>query len=168
MPRLNKTGTKLLKTLHCMAAGCWIGGGVALVVINLHNPSATLDGMLFGMNTASALADRWVVIIPGAMACLATGLIYSLFTGWGFLKHRWVLCKWLLAILCTLVGAVWLGAWEEEMLELSEHLGNAALFDSAYQTVKTKHLLVSAAQILVLLLMVGISVFKPWSRKAAA
>jgi len=164
MKQLNKNGIRVLKTLHYAAAGCWIGGAIVLMVFNSNNDVAVLEGMLPGINTALILADIWV-LVPGAVGCLITGFAFSLFTPWGFFRHRWLTFKWLLTVACILIGAFILGIWEGEMLSISLTLGNAALGDSTYLATKSKHLVVCAAQIIALLLMIGVSVFKPWKRK---
>ena len=163
MKQLTKNGMKILRILHYAAAGCWIGSAIVLMVFNINNDAASFEGMLLGINTALNLADIWV-LVPGAVGCLITGFAFSLFTPWGFFKHRWLTCKWILTVACILIGAFILGTWEGEMLSMSRTLGNAALSDGAYLAIKTKHLLVCGAQIGALLLMIGISVFKPWKR----
>jgi hypothetical protein len=163
MARLGKNGTKLLKILHYVALACWFGGATTLVLLNRCNEAAVSEGMLPGMNTAAHLADLWV-IIPGALGCLATGLAFSLFTPWGFFRHGWLTCKWVLTVACILTGTFFLGVWEEEMLAASLALGNAALADGAYQAVRTRHFLLACAQVGALLLMIVLSVFRPKKR----
>lgn len=41
--------------------------------------------------------DDYMVIV-GANGCLLTGLVYSIFTNFGFVKFRWVTIKWLLTL----------------------------------------------------------------------
>ena len=164
MIKLTPNGIKLLKIFHYSAVSCWFGSAVVLMIFNINNTAAVSEGMLLGINTALYLADLWV-LIPGALGCLVTGFVFALFTPWGFFRHRWLTCKWLLTVVCILIGAFVLGAWEEEMFIISRTLGNAALADSSYLAAKTKHMLVCGAQVSALLLMIGISVYRPWSRK---
>ena len=96
--KLKKTGLKWLKMLHLICVCCWLGGALALFAINLHQSQASSQAMLNGMNLSAHLVDVWIIIIPGANGCLVTGLIYGLFTNWGFVKHRWIAVKWLLTI----------------------------------------------------------------------
>jgi hypothetical protein len=165
MPRLAKNGMKILKIVHLVAASCWIGTSAVLTLLNFSNDAAVSEGMLRGLLTSSQLAD-FGILVPGALGCLATGLVFALFTPWGFFKHGWLTCKWLLTIASILSGTFLLGAWEEDMLSLSRTLGNAALADSAYLAARTKFLAASCVQFAVLAFMVVISVFKPWNRKA--
>ena len=164
MKQLTRNGMKIVRMLHYIAAGCWIGSATVLMVFNINNEAAVSEGMLLGINTSLHLADIWV-LVPGALGCLITGLVFALVTPWGFFRHRWLIYKWLITVACILIGAFVLGAWEGEMLSISQTIGNAALTDSDYQAIRTRHLLLCGVQVGALLLMVGISVFKPWNRK---
>ena len=46
---------------------------------------------------------RWYAIVPLAVASLVTGLVMSLGTSWGLVRHYWVLFRLLLTVLATLV-----------------------------------------------------------------
>ena len=48
---------------------------------------------LYGINLSMKLIDDFV-IIPGGVGSLLTGLLYSIFTNWGWFKHKWVTTKW--------------------------------------------------------------------------
>ncbi len=159
-----KNGIKLLKTLHCVTAACWTGGAAALITINLHSSGVSTEGALEGMNSAAHLIDLWVVIIPGALGCLLTGLLFSLCTPWGF-RHAWIMAKWVLTISCILSGTFFLGEWEAWLLESSQSLGNAALNDAGYRAILGRHLGMSVLQIAALVLMIFLSVYKPHLRK---
>lgn len=43
----------------------------------------------------------WYALIPLSLASLATGLVQSLGTGWGLLRHYWVVAKLLMNLLAT-------------------------------------------------------------------
>ena len=165
MYKLKKNGLKWLKIVHLFAACCWIGGAMSLTVLNLTQPQARSQEMLHGMNHAAHLVDVWVIIIPGANGCLLTGLIYGLFTNWGFFKQRWIIGKWILTILAMLSGTFMLGVWEGNMVEMSGMTDGHSLDDAAYLSIKGKHVLFSTVQLVMLLFMVYLSVFKPWKKK---
>lgn len=165
MPKLGKNGLKALKIFHLFAACCWIGGAVALAFLNLHNMSATSGEMLYGINSAGHMVDIYVVVIPGACGCLLTGLIYGIFTGWGFFRHRWVTVKWIITIAAMLSGTFLLGEWEGKMLKYSANLGLNAFTDASFLSVKAKHLAGGVVQLCMLVTAVGISVIKPWKKK---
>lgn len=145
MIKLGKNSLKILKCFHLVTAACWLGGAFSLSVLNINNAAAASEGMLYGLNIASHLVDMWVVVTAGAMGCLFTGLLYSLSSGWGFIRHKWVVVKWLLTVTAILSGTFFLGVWERSMLDLSRDLGPEALSDQAYLAIKAKHLTVRDA-----------------------
>lgn len=163
MPTLGSTGTKWLKGLHLLAVACWIGGGTALVLLYFLKPGHDASGgVLYGINQAIHRVDMAVVVIPGAFGCLLTGLCYSLFTGWGFFRHGWLILKWTVTVAAIVFGTVCLGPWERTMMIRSGELGLAALRDPAYLRSEHLNLLWGAAQVAVLMVLVFVSIFKPW------
>jgi len=162
MLQLNKSGMKILTVLHYVAMSFWLGSAAVLILLTISNKTVMFGEML-GIATAIHLADT-KILIPGALGCLATGFVFALFTPWRFFKHRWLVCKWILTTACILTGTFFLGVWEAEMLSISRSLGDAALADSTYQAVRAKYLLLSCMQFCALLLIVGISVFRPWKK----
>jgi hypothetical protein len=166
--QLGRTGIKCLKVLHILCAGCWFGGAVALLFLNSLNDSAIVGPMLYGINLSAHFVDMCVVVACGAYGCLTTGLLYALFTPWGFFRHRWIICKWIITILASLSGTFLLGRWEVIMLEQSQRLGLAAFFDPAFSIARSGQFFGGLAQLALLFFAVVLSVFKPWSKKPDA
>lgn len=164
MLQFSKRGIKWLKCVHLLAACCWVGGALALAVLNLHNKAATSDGMLYGINSSGHMVDIWIVIVGGAMGCFVSGLCYALFTPWGFFRHRWLIVKWVITIAAILSGTFFLGEWENSMLAMSQKLGLAALQAPEFISLKNHHLFGGLVQIAVLVLALIVSVFKPFGR----
>lgn len=159
--KLSIAQTKVLKFIHCSFACCWLGGIASVIIISNLTDGLTQEGSLLGMNLAGKLVDNFI-IIPGALGCLFTGLIYGLCTGWGFFKHTWVICKWVITLYCILSGTFLLGVWKEQLFEISLALGNAALSNELYNIIRFKRMCFSAFQLFAMFFMVYISVFKPW------
>lgn len=160
--RLSASGQKWLKGMHLVAVACWIGGAVALPALYFLKPGATDGGVLYGMNQAAHHVDNWVVVIPGAFGCLLTGLAYSLLTGWGFIRHGWVILKWVTTLSAIIFGTFCLGPWEQAMVEISGRLGMGAVTDAAYLYNEQMNFTWGCVQVAVLLATVFISIFKPW------
>ena len=87
MPRLKAKGLKWLKGFHMIAVSCWVGGAVALILLYFLKEGVTDGEVLYGINQSIHHVDMAIIVIPGAFGCLLTGLIYSLFSNWGFFKH---------------------------------------------------------------------------------
>lgn len=161
MARLNAKGLRWLKALHLVAVSCWVGGAIALGLLYFLKSGVDGGGVLYGINRSIHHVDMYVVVIPGAFGCLVTGLAYSSFSRWGFFRHGWLTCKWILTVAAILFGTFFLGPWEETMMELSGTLGISAPGDPAYLHNQRMHAIFGTVQTLVLISMVFISVFKP-------
>jgi len=152
-----------LKGVHLIFVCLWVGGALGVMVIQ--NGGGAGEA-LFGRDVAARLVDDFVVI-PGAMGSLLTGLIYSLFTPWGFFKHRWVAVKWFITLYGVLFGTFFLGPWLNSLAPVSAKLGGGAMGDYAYMRARDLNSFWGGVQICTLLFALVISVLKPW-RKAPA
>jgi hypothetical protein len=99
-----------------------------------------------------------VVIIPGAFGCLTIGLLFSLFSNWGFFKHPWMI----VTILAILFDSYFLGPWATAMVEISGKLGMTSLSSPEYLHNERMHLVFAGVQLLALLITVFVSIFKLW------
>jgi uncharacterized membrane protein len=165
MPKIGAKGLRWLKGFHLIAVSCWIGGAVALLLLYFLKDDVTDGGVLYGINQSIHHVDMAVVVIPGAFGCLLTGLIFSIFSNWGFFRHNWLIYKWIVTVTAIIFGTFWLGPWETRMMELSGLLGISALGDDAYLYHQRMNLIFGTLQCLVLMVTVFISIFKPWKKK---
>jgi hypothetical protein len=165
MQKLKAKGLKWLKGFHLVAVSCWVGGGVALILLSFIKDRVTDGGVLYGINQSIHHVDTAVVVIPGALGCLLTGLIYSSFSNWGFLKHKWLIFKWIVTITAIVFGTFFLGPWEKTMMEISGKLGMSSLSNPAYLFNENMNFIFGTIQVLVLMITVFISIFKPWKSK---
>lgn len=162
MLKLGATGQKWLKGVHLLAVCCWVGGAIALLMLYFLKQGVQDGGVLFGINQSIHHVDMRVVVIPGAFGCLLTGLAYSLFTRWGFVRHGWVLLKWIITVSAILFGTFYLGPWETAMMNISGELGIQSLNDAAYLHNQSMNLIWGWVQTAVLAASIFISIFKPW------
>jgi hypothetical protein len=147
---------KLFLTAHITSSVGWLGavaGFLALDVVGVANQDSQ---MVRAVYPSMELIARFV-IVPLAFASLITGLIQSLGTPWGLFRHYWVLIKLLLTIIATTILLAKMAIIREAAVLSAEPTVNRAnLQDTGFQ------LLVHAAGgILVLLISVLLSVYKP-------
>ena len=162
--KLKGKALRLLKTIHIFAACCWLGTGVSLLLLSLGKARGWFPPEAFyGVDAAAHMADQLVLVDTGVLLCVVTGLIYGLFTDWGFFRHRWIAVKWIMTAACIGFGT-WLGGLETSLLRLSGEMGPQAASSAEYLSILRQHLIGSGMQIAAVLAMVGISVFKPWKK----
>jgi len=164
--RLSPNLTKWLKSLHLLAVAGWAGGAVSLLILHFLRFNGVESGNeLYGIDRAAHLIDMGVVVYLGAFGCLLTGLLYSIFTNWGFFRHKWVLIKWVITIFCILSGTFFLGPWETAMLNISHQSGDTALMNVGYLSSMRLNFWFGIVQLILLIFAMFISVFKPWRSK---
>lgn len=89
-----------VRVLHVVASVGWLGAVaafLALVVVGLG-----LDGPAASPLAAATIVVWWVVL-PLALASLSTGIVSSLVSPWGLLRHYWVVTKLVLTAVATVV-----------------------------------------------------------------
>jgi hypothetical protein len=93
---------KLTLTVHVLVSVGWMGTVAVFVAIELAarlGPEPELKRVLW----LALDATGWTLLVPLAVATLATGLISSLGTVWGLWRHYWVIFKLLITLFATLV-----------------------------------------------------------------
>jgi len=133
-------------------------GGVAsfllLAIVGLTSPDI---GMVRAAYPAMALI-AWVIILPLAVSALLIGLIESLGTKWGLIRHYWVIVKLALTLIAIIVLLLQMGT--------VTYLGHVAQSIQPGDLVEPRTVMVvhSAGGLLVLLLPLALSIFKPRGR----
>lgn len=166
MARLSARGQRWLKLLHIVSACVWVGCGVALTVTQLFLRVG--DGSeLYGRLATLDFIDLWV-LVPGAIGCLLTSLAFSLWTNWGWFKHRFITVKWVICLGGILFGTFALGPWLSGLAATAKLLGLGALTDPGFVRGRTLLLTLGSLQASTLVFAAAISVLKPWKRKLPA
>ena len=97
MKKLNANGLKVLKIVHLFFVAIWVGGNISAVLLSFM-PLIAQDNTLLGIYLAMEFID-YFVIIPGSLGCLITGIMYGIWTRWGFFKFKWISAKWVVMII---------------------------------------------------------------------
>ncbi|GIF99036.1 DUF2269 domain-containing protein [Catellatospora citrea] len=97
-PRLRKTAL----TAHVTTSLGWLGAVAAFLAMAVAGLTTDDAERAHALYLAADLVT-WTIIVPLALASFTTGLIQSLGTPWGLLRHYWVLAKLILTIPATAV-----------------------------------------------------------------
>ncbi|HWR01655.1 MAG TPA: hypothetical protein VN371_07290 [Chlorobaculum sp.] len=168
MLKLKAKGLKWLKGFHLIAVACWIGGAISLLSLYFLKKSVTNGDVLYGVNQSLHHIDMSIVVVPGAIGSLLTGLVYSLFSNWGFFKHNWLIFKWIVTLSAIVFGTFFLGPWETAMMEISGKLGISSLNEPFYIYNQRMNLIFGTLQVTLLVITLFVSIFKPWKSKKEA
>ncbi len=166
MKKLGSKGMKLMKLLHLVAAFLWVGGALSMMLIlTWFHPETPYEMYMFA-HTLKVIDD--IMIIYGAYGFLVSGVLYGVFTHWGFFKHKWVTVKWVLTIAMILSGTFLMGPCVNgnalPMEELARYTTEADVFWANVAQITRW----GWVQIALMTITVIISVYKPWkSRKTS-
>ena len=150
-PRLRS----LALTAHVTASVGWLGAVLAYLALVgaalTRQDARTVRAAWVAMDLTG-----WYAIVPLALASVLTGLVMSLGTPWGLVRHYWVLIKLVLTVFATLVL---LG----HMPAVSAMAGVAAETTSSGPDLRglDGELLHAGGGLVVLLVTTVLSVFKP-------
>lgn len=161
--KLRTQGVKILKMFHILFAFCWIIGGLALCVLLFTTFPQSGDELYMRSRILQIVDDYF--IIYGALGVFATGLIYSIWTNWGFFKHTWIIVKWIMTILQILFGTFVLGPCINNNVIIADQLRDIAFTDPVFLDNLQTTQLWGTIQVALLLIVIVISVQKPWKKK---
>ena len=162
MRKMSARGQKWLKSFHVFFNCLWVGAAFSLTLGQFFLRAS--DGMeLYGATLTMKFIDDFV-IIPGALGSLLTGLVYSIWTNWGWFKHRWIAVKWFINVAGVLFGTFFLGPWLNSLPPLAKEKGLAALSDPAFVQNRTYLLVFGTLQMLTIIFAAFISILKPWKK----
>lgn len=173
--KLSARGQKILKIVHLVCAIAWIGSAIVMNTLRHLVDIDSVEGMYYVAVVLEAVDMD--ILVPGAILCLLTGVVYGLFTTWGFFKHRWLIVKWVLTVFMILFGTFYMGPHVKDNVsvgaELVERCGNDSgcfcmtpymdLWDAYTHNVMASTWS-GALQLVLLTVVVVVSVFKPWKK----
>lgn len=163
MTFLSPTGLKVLKIIHLLSAIAWFGTAIIMnairVLIDLDSPEA----MYYVAQVLHAIDMK--ILVPGAIMCLLTGIVYGIWTKWGFFKHRWLIVKWILTIFMIALGTFYIGPMVTENVTIGAQLVQGTGDLAQYQSNLSNNAWAGGLQLTLLCFVVIISVIKPWKKK---
>lgn len=152
-PRVRKTTL----ILHVGASVGWLGAVTAFLVLAV---------------TAMTTEDEWAMraaytsmdvigssaLVPLSFAALVTGIIQSLGTPWGLIRHYWVLMKLLITVIATGILLLYMGTLRA-LAEAAQDPATPIRVGEALPNLSP--VLHAGAALIVLLIALVLSIYKP-------
>ncbi|CDZ25177.1 Putative integral membrane protein [Neorhizobium galegae bv. officinalis] len=146
--------TRRLMLVTHVATSVGLLGAISAFLVLAITGIATSDAVVTMAVYPSMEIITWIVIIPLLLAALAIGIIQSLATQWGLIRHWWVVAK---LMVTTFAGGVLLLQLEGiSRLADAPDLENPELFHVRLSTVVH-----ASAGLIVLLIPLALSIYKP-------
>ena len=164
MPKLSIQQKNWLLFAHVGFAALWTGTVLSMFLLSLRNMKAANAEALYALNSAITLLDDFVVI-PSAIGSVLTATLLCWTTNYGFTKFYWVISKWVLTTGLVIFGTFWLFPWGNVAEDISMHEGLQAFNNRVYLFDAQGVLIGTLVQVLFLVVIISISVLKPWGRR---
>ena len=164
MKTLGTKGLKLLKVLHLLCNFMWIGGGFSMMLLLLCTHPQESHELYMKSVALKTIDDR--LIISGASGCVVTGLVYGIWTRWGFFKHRWIIIKWALTLFMIATGTFLMGPCVNGNVYPASEIARYTADNGTFWNNLEQITFWGIIQIVLLLFTVVISVYKPWKTSA--
>ena len=165
MLKLTIPQKKWLLSAHICFAALWAGTVSSMFLLSLRNTQPTSAEVIIALNSAINLLDDWLVI-PSAIGSVTTATFLCWGTNYGFTKFYWVITKWILTTGLIIFGTFWLFPWGNTAEVLSQQQGLQALDNPTYGFDARGVLLGTLVQVIFLVVIISISVLKPWGRRS--
>jgi hypothetical protein len=149
-PRLRK----LALTAHVTASVGWLGAVVAFLALSVAGLTSQDPQTVQGAYLAMELTG-WVVLVPLSLASLLTGLVCSLGSAWGLVRHYWVLFKLVINLIATIVLVLYM----QTLDALADVAAATALSGTGLRDPSPA--LHAAAALLLLLVATTLAIYKP-------
>lgn len=164
MAKLTLKQKHWLLSAHIIFAALWTGTVLCMLLLSWSNRKSDNPDILYALHSAVNLLDDYVVI-PAAIGSVVTATFLCWFTNYGFAKFWWIISKWFLSISLIVFGTFWLYPWSNTAEEIAKNQGLSAWTNRVY-ILDTQAVLIGAlAQTVLLIIIIGISVIKPWGRR---
>ena len=156
MKRLTPGLRKFMLTAHVTFSVGWLGAVVAFLAMAITGLMGghplTVQSVYLAMELTA-----WYVILPLCIASLVTGLIQSLGTEWGLFRHYWVLFKFLITLVATLIFLIHL----QPVTRLASAAALSSLSATDLRPVRIQITVDAALALVALLVATTLSVYKP-------
>lgn len=156
---MTPTLRKFALTAHVTSSVGWLGSVTAFLAVAL---VALLNGDDLKARAASLTMELigWYVIVPFSAASLLSGVIQSVGTTWGLFRHYWVVAKLLITVGASMLLMLHMQVVSSVALAASD----ASMPVSHLQGPRMQVVADAGAAVVVLLIAVGLSVYKPSGR----
>jgi hypothetical protein len=146
---------KFALTVHVTSSVGWIGAVATFLVLAITGLASKDTQLANSAYLAMELSARFI-IVPLCFASLLTGLVMSLGTKWGLFRHYWVLIKLLINLLSTLILLIHM-----QPINYMAGVATKTTLSSGDLPMQIQLVVASGAALLVLLVAITLSVFKP-------
>ncbi|GEC08601.1 hypothetical protein SSP24_62560 [Streptomyces spinoverrucosus] len=147
---------KLALTAHVASSVGWLGSVAVFLVLAVVGLTGQDTQRVRGVYVALETTG-WYAIVPLAFASLLTGVLQSLGTTWGLLRHYWVLAKLALTVVATFLLLLHMQVADR----VADMAARTNLSSGDLNGMRVQLVADAAAAVAVLLTATALSIYKP-------
>jgi uncharacterized protein with FMN-binding domain len=164
MKKLAGSYLSVLKTIHLLVIGIFFGGLTVnlAILLTIHS-----EGIAYNSTSSSFILFRLndSLVYYSFLGITFTAVIYALFTGWGIIRHWWIIMKWLL--LFTIAG-IYIIVYSPSVNGLAA-LSNGGIdspeTEKVFSSLLQKSTINNVIMVILLSIVFFISTLKPFGRR---
>ena len=103
---------KLTYTTHITCSVGWVGAVIVFIAMAALALTSQNEATVRGAYLVMAPA-AWFALVPLAHASLLSGVVLSLATPWGLVRHYWVVLKLGITVFCTVILMIYMGTFRQ-------------------------------------------------------
>jgi len=154
---LTPTVRKAALTAHVTSSVSWLGAVAAFLALAIAG-IANQDTQIVRAAYIAMHLITWFAIVPMCVASFASGVLQSLATPWGLVRHYWIVAKLMLTAGATIVLFVHTQAIDKvAAMALTSALSRSDVWQLRLQLIGD-----ASAALFVLFVTTALSVYKPW------
>lgn len=154
--RLPPRARKIALTIHVAVSVGWLGSSYTMLVLGMSGLLATDPDFRIASYEIMHLFDR-AVNIPLGFSMLLSGLVSSLWTTWGLVRHRWVLTKLMISTVVLIITPI---LSVPRVLDIIDQLRAG----TETPGLAIEIIAISIGTVVALTAVTAVSIFKPWGR----
>ncbi|MDR6999216.1 hypothetical protein [Neobacillus niacini] len=164
MKRLSLTKRKWLLILHLLFSAIMLGVSIVFLILSITAANTNNVGVLKACFSSMHVLAKTSVRVS-TIGTVITGILLSVLTQWGLFKFYWIIVKEGLTLLSIILGPFAMYTLTLKAVTLTTNDGINALINPAFTVNKWQLWIGIILQIISLVSMFVISVFKPWGQR---
>jgi hypothetical protein len=154
---------KLVLTVHVVVSVGWIGIEAGLLALGLTGLYIRDPEVLRATYVATGIFGG-IFLAPVSMGTLVTGVLLSVGTPWGLVRHYWVLVKFVLSVALVASGILVLNRGLQEAAVKVSEVPLSTLTSADVDTLRFQIIASVSVALLLLITATTLSVYEPWGR----
>jgi hypothetical protein len=154
---------KLVLTVHVVVSVGWIGIEAGLLALGLTGLYTRDPEVLRAAYVAMGIFGG-IFLVPVSMGTLVTGVLLSVGTPWGLIRHYWVLVKFVLTVALVASGILVLNRSLQEAAVRVSEVPLSTLTSADVGVLRFQIIASVSVALLLLVTATTLSVYKPWGR----